>query len=429
MAQQKIGIDVEIKASVLTDTEEDATDLSRVVTYFKWRAFINGGYSIYIRIIDPNLSVFQQLVNEKYLKEARKKPLKIKFQINQRVGGEEERQSTRETVAYITNMESGVSGTTGQSGGFFELIAIDPLTWFMNRGAANGKSYAGKVSDVIKKVINEFAPNISVDISTTNDNAANIWHMMRQDPKTFITTLFDWSASITNQETNWIVAPLDETVVIREQGELKSYDLGQYAVNTEYSGAENVIQWHRLDNNYLTNIQTVVSTGGISAVSGLYCDPKNSVTAKQTIVYDETTPNKINVELINNSESPQGFLKPRDQDIGWTFVRAIPEDSAGSVGIKYQDYIDGRARSLYLGSLDTLNRLVIKVTGSVILDDPTKLGASTVYLTWSNANGNPWSANAKWLVYGFEHEYTESHEWFTYIYLNRKDTDSIAKIV
>jgi hypothetical protein len=135
------------------------------------------------------------------------------------------------------------------------------------------------------------------------------------------------------------------------------------------------------------------------------------------------------VELVSNPESPQGFLKPTNDQVGWSFVRSVPEDSGGLVGPKYQDYISGRARNLYLGSLGTLNRLVVKVPGSVKFDNPTQLGASTIYLIWQDSEGGAWSANAKWLVYGWDHEFTEDKEWYTYVYCRRYDADAAAKIV
>lgn len=399
---------------------EDGDDLSESITFLRWKSFINDGYMLMVRVHDPNLTQYEQITNEKYLKDARKKPLKISFKIGHMTGGDDAKIETEERIAYMTNLDV-VMPEGGQTAGDFVFIAIDPPTWFLNRGDSDGSVWTGKVSTVIKDVISRYAPDIEADVSDTNDSDTNKWWMLRQDPKTFIMTLIDWSSSVTKQKTNWVIASVDEKIIVREQAELPSEDLGHYTVNDNYPVAVNVIKWQREDNNYLSNIQTSVMTAGISAVSGLYCDDKN--TKNSTVVNDNNTPDKKNVDLQND----QGFLKPDDLDNGWTFVRSVPEHSAGDVGIKYQDYIDGRARALYLGGLDMLNKIKIVVAGCTKIDNSSLLGASTVYLTWTNSHYEPWTHNGKWMVYGFEHIYTPSKEWYTHLYLNRKDVDANAQ--
>jgi hypothetical protein len=178
---------------------DDGPDLSRVVHQFKWRTFVNNGYVIFARIVDPNLGIFQELTSEKYLKDARKRPFKISFQFKHLTGGDNEKQETVKRIAYVTNLEAGIPDGS-QSAGFFEFVAIDPPTWYLNRGDASGTVFKGKVSDVIKRVINLYAPSIEQDITETDDNATNKWYMMRQDPKTFISTLLDWSPSVTKRK-------------------------------------------------------------------------------------------------------------------------------------------------------------------------------------------------------------------------------------
>jgi len=412
---EKAGTDVEITLRI-----GDGPDLSRGVMLFRWKSQINEGYSIYAKIIDPNLATFAELANEKYLKEARKKPLEVFFKMKYRVGGDE----TEERLAFMTDLDAQIP-KGNQTAGYFEFIAIDPPTWFLNRGDADGSVWQGRVSDVIRDVIQTYAPGIEVDIGDTDDNKENKWWMMRQDPKTFIMTLLDWSASVTKKRTNWVVASVDKKIIIKEQAELPSEDLGEYAVNAQYPGAENAIKWERLDNNYLSNLQTRVATAGISAVSGLYCDKENSVTEDKVIVEDENTENKKNV----NIKVDQGFTKPKKKEFGWTQIRAIPEHSAGEIGIKYQDYIDGRARELFLGVLDMLNRVQIMVYGSPKLDDSSLLGASTVSLLWTDFQDQPWTGNGKHLIYGFEHIYTRSKEWYTYLKVHRRDWDAEAQKV
>lgn len=412
------GTDVEVRVTV-----QGGPDLSKAVTMFRWGSFINDGYKVYVRIFDPNLSLFQELTNIRYLREGRREPMEINYSIGYRVGnGDGPRTEPR--IAYVTNLTAKVPPGS-QTAGFFEFIAIDPPTWFLNRGDAAGSAYTGKVSQVLRQVINRYAPGISVDISDTNDNAINTWYQMRQDPKTFIMTLLDWSASVTKNKTNWVVASVDDKIVIREQAELVSSDLGEYSVNVEYPGAESVTSWEREDNNYLSNIQTRVFTAGISAVSGLYCDPKNSITERQTVVEDENTSAKKNVRITEE----QGFTKPDDKDFGITMIRSIPEHNAGDVGIQYHNYIDGRARGLFLGTLDMLNKVRVRVFGAPKFSDSSQLGASTVNLLWTDAQGQPWTGQGRHLCYGFEHVFTQDKRWYTDIFVNRKDFNASASIV
>src|SRR5690606_25992530 len=106
--------------------------------------------------------------------------------------------------------------------------------------------------------------------------------------------------------------------------------------------------WHFLTNNYISNLQTVLSTAGISAISGLYLDKKNSITKEKVQIKDSRTPNKKNVNIKND----QGFSKPTRDNQGWTMLQSVPEHNAGDVGKKYMDYIDGRVRNKFLNMLN-----------------------------------------------------------------------------
>jgi hypothetical protein len=407
------GSDPELIISI-----DGGPNLSAYLNRFQWRSLINGGYSIYAMFNDPHLAQFQNIANEKYLKDARKKPTVVKWKIKWRVGGGNE---TEERTAYLTDLDS-VTPEGGQTSGFFQFIAIDPPTWYLNWGDAEGKTYKGKVSDVIKKIVNDYAPGISVEVSDTIDNAENKWWMMRQDPKSLIMSLIDWSSSVTNKKTQWIIASVDKKIIIKEQSELPSGSLGDYIINTNSPGAQNVVSWNNLENNYLSNLQTVLGTAGISAVSGLYCDKKNNITKDKVKINDKRTDAKINV----NIKEDQSFTKPSEEDRGWTQIMAIPEHSGGELGVKYQDYIDGRARTMFLNMLEGLNRIKLKVIGNHKVHDSSKLGGHTVGLTWIGSDGQPYAGNGKWIIYGFEHTVFPG-SWTTDLYLNRLDYDAAAQ--
>lgn len=420
MAQTKTGSG----ARIIIQIGDGGKDIGPWCYTFKWKSMLNGGYVIYANFKDPHFAQFQATVDEKYMSEARKKPLKVKFQLKYGIADGVEPPETEERIAYMTDLRAKTTDG-GQAEGYFEFIAIDPPSWYLNKGDGEGVIYKGKVSEVIKEVISKYAPGITPDISETTDNKENRHQQMRQDPKSFITSLLDFSSSLTNQKTNWVVASVDEKIVIKEQAELQSTDFGEYSINTDYPAGEDILNWEVLESNYLTNLQTQLVTAGISAVSGLYCDKKNQITKEKVLVNDEKTGNKKNVDI----KSDQGFSKPTDKERGITFIRAVPESNSGDLGIKYQEYIDGRARGMFLNMLNILFRMRVQVYGVPKMSDSSQLGVSTIKLSWKDAQGQPFSFGGKWLVYGYEHIFTSQKEWFTNIFISRLDHDATAQKV
>lgn len=420
MAKTKTGS----SPRVIITVGDGGKDIGPFCHSFKWKSMLNGGYVIHANFIDPHFAQFQSTVDDNYLAQARKQPLKVKFQLKYDVADGVDPAQTDERIAYMTDLRAKtVMG--GQAEGFFEFIAVDPPSWYLNKGDAEGLIWKGKVSKVIKDVISKYAPGITPDIGETTDNQENRWQQMRQDPKSFITSLLDWSASITNQKTNWVVASVDEKIIIKEQAELQSQDFGEYSVNTDYPAGQDTIDWEVLESNYLTNLQTQLVTAGISAVSGLYCDKKNPITKDKVIVNDENTGNKKNV----NIKADQGFAKPTDKDRGITFIRSVPEFNGGDLGIKYKEYIDGRPRGMFLNMLNILFRMRIKVYGIPKIHDSSQLGVSTIKLSWNDAQSQPFQFGGKWLVYGFEHVLSSNKEWYTNLFISRLDYDASAQKV
>ena len=398
-------------------------DVGQWVDLLKWSSFINGGYVVYARFYDPTLKVFSDIMDSKYLADARKEPLPISFSLRWGVESSLDQAETDTRVAYITNVVSLNTDSAGSSG-YFEFVAIDPPSWWLNYGDSDGAAYTGSVHQVITRIVNKYAPNIKLEISSTTDSSTNTWHQMRQVPKDFILSLLDWSSSVTNNRTSWVVASVDEKLIIKEQAELKSADFGEYSINTNYPGAHNCIRWEVLSDNYLTSLQTAMDSSGISAVSGLYVskDDTNPVRDK-AIVSDNNTQNKRNIQLTDE----QSFAKPTNLERGWSSIRSIPEDSAGAVGVNYQDYIDGRARGIYINMLYGLFRMKIRVYGSPKVSDSSQLGVSKVTVRMHDAGGDPYIYDGSWMCYGFEHIYDRDNRWYTDLYISRFDHDAASQ--
>ena len=397
-------------------------DVGKWIDIFKWSSFMNGGYAVYARFYDPDLKVFSEIANQKYYSDARKTPLAMEFKLGYGVGDLEVKE-TETRIAYVTKMTAKNNKSAGLSG-YFEFIAIDPPSWWLNYGDSSGAAYTGSVSDVIRQVVSKYAPEIELDVSSTIDSGVNVWHQMRQPPKEFIMSLLDWSSSVTNNKTSWIISSVDKKLLIKEHSELKSEDFGEYTINANYPGSHNCLNWEMLSENYLTNLQTVLDSGGISSVSGLYLSKDDSNNFKDFVtVNDQNTSNKRNIDLTDL----QSFTKPDDLNKGRTFIRSIPEDSAGSVGVSYQNYVDGRARGLFVNMLYNLFRMKISVHGNPAVSDSSKLGISKVSIRMNDAQDEPYIYDGAWMCYGFEHSLTKNVSWITNLYICRFDWNASSQ--
>lgn len=388
-------------------------DIGFNMSRFEWASFVNGGYIVRGRIRDPYFNILKDLATKGYLKEGREKETKVKFRLKWSAGDQ-----TEERIAFMTTLNATGSNESGE----IEFIAVDPPSFFLNEGTADGKAYKGSVSEVIQQVVSEYAASITLEITKTDDNKENIWYMMRQDPKTFIRSLLDWSAGVTPKKTHWIVASVDEKLIIKEQADLESKDYGVYHVNRNGTTGKDAISYELLADNFISPLQTKLITAGISAISGEYLDKISDSGENKVFVKDENTQNKVNVDITQ----AQGFKKPSKK---WaTSIMAIPEHNAGEIGVTYSKYIDGRARGMFLNMLNLVMRLKMRVTGEHMFDDSSKLGVAKCTLSWKDIDEEPYFMGGKWLIYGFHHIMTVSN-WTTDLYLARLDYDASAKKV
>jgi len=379
--------------------------------FFEWMAMANGGYVMRARIHDPYLN-FLDKMSKILLQKARNGPLICKFTIKW-IDGEQ----TDEMEAWVTDVAAAGSQLYNQT----EIIAIDPPSWALNAGKSSGEVFKGKVSTVIQDVCKKYqingAPQVSV--TTTKDDENNQWWMMRQDPKTFIQMLLDWSSSAVPKKTCWVTNCKNKQMEIKEQADLPNIDLGTFQVNVRSFSAASDIHSVSLESDTLLALwQTQMHTQGLSAVSGKYLD--NKVAKDSVVVKDENTSNKIN----SACTAQESFKKPTKE---WsTSMLAIPEHNAGDVGMKYQDYIDGRPRNMYISQLNLVHRICVRTQGNCKVKDPLGLDGSTCNLTWKNEKGENYWLGGKWIVYGFHHQV--SREMFvTDLYCRRGDFDEAAE--
>ena len=324
MGEPKIGIHPQIYISIA-----DGPNIGYLYEKFEWASFTNGGYIIRVKLLDSYWNILKKFATDFYLQKGRQGPTRVVFEV---FWPGVPNGTTGKQLAYMADLDaSGIN-----SGGVLEFIAIDPPSYWLNAGDAAGKVYTGKVSDVIKKVVQEYfiAPNGGgdVEVSETKDSNQNQWWMMRQDPKTFIGSLIDWSASITEQQTNWIVSSggsiKDQpSIWIKEQAKMQSQYYGLYILDTNTPGANNSYNFEFLADNIISVFQKQIITSGISSVSERFFDRKMDEARKIVHVYDDNTAAKKNV----NIDTKHGFVKPgwnpsQEKPHEWsTHIMAIPQ--------------------------------------------------------------------------------------------------------
>lgn len=399
-----------------------------------FKGMVNGGYSIKATLVDPHFNFLNLLIDSGYFQNSRTEPIVVRFQL--RWGAKKDTSfpetATREQIAYLTSLKANGAGSDKAE---LTFEAIDPPSWFLNNGDSNGGVYKGKVSEVLKQVINTYAPEIILSIGNTIDTPHGKWWMMRQDPKSFISSLFDWSSSITKSKTQWIFAPDGINLSIKEQGELISR---QRAFYTHFDSKEidTIKDWEFLSNNALSAVQTKLVTQGLSSISGRYFDRKTDKDEKIVFAKDMNTPNKQTARV----KIDKGFTKPDDsagksKTAGWSSITAIPEiGSAGDLGLQYDEYIDGRPRTMWLNMVNTLMRVKFSCSGHGEWSSCQGLGVDTIFVKWRSANSNDnnnkpyWWMTGNWLAYGFHHRITKKY-WWTDVYAARYDYNAASKQV
>ncbi len=422
---------VDVRAQVeMKFSMTGSQDFGHLCKRFEFKAMVNGGYIARGQLIDPSFNMLRTLIDAGYLAQSRKQKLEMSFTIKAAPDGQFPKKATRQQKVIIISMSA--SGQDSDKG-VLEFIGIDPPSWYLNTGDGSGKVYVGNVKKVIQEVVKQYAPSVNLSISNTVDSKENKWWMMRQDPKTFISSLIDWSSSITQNRTNWLVAMNDHELHIKEQADMRSRQRAYYRFMDDRAN-DTISSWKILSNNALSITETKIITQGLSAISGRYFDRITDIYEEIVFAKDMTTAKK-QVARVANDES---FSKPNDApgsgptEVGWTSVQSVPEIySAGDAGLRLDEYIDGRARGMFLNLVPGLFRMKLTVIGHGEWSDCIGLGVDTIYLKWTSDNTRGKSLyflSGNWLVYGFQHVF-KLGSWYTDLYISRFDHNSNAKKV
>lgn len=407
-------------------------DFGELLSRIEIKGSLNAGYVIRARLYDTNYGVLGKLTDSAYLFDARTAKIKILVQLQWDDAAFAPPQATPLLVGYVTALQA-VGGAADMA--MLDFIAVDPANFWLSTGDASGGAYVGNLSAVIRQVVTKYGNGLNLIIDDTTDSQYGIWHQFRLDPRTYISSLLSWSSSITKSRTQWIVQPDGtddvERLLIQEQANINSQLVGHYTYWADI-GHDTILGWQILTDNALSQTQTKIVTAGASALTGTYLDRVTDLAETQVFAKDATTPNK----LIPNTTAQQSFTAPPDGGppvVGWTAVPSIPEFSDGFLGIPYQNYIDGIARSTYLTLNQRLMRMRITVLGHGSYYSCAGLGVNTAFLDWkeAGASDNPsrsFFASGYWIVYGWSHKLSRKI-WTTDVYLARTDFDQTAKSV
>lgn len=419
------------------DTGLPFADIGPFLSSFEYKAMVNGGYIIRGKFFDTNFNRLDTLIDSGYFENTRDASKNVLVHFKLRWGPEQEAKhpdsATLLRQACLLTLKH--SGANASDIGLLEFVAIDPPSYYLNMGNAGGQAYRGKASQVMQQVIKEYAPTIDLSISETIDSEHNKWWLHRQDPKTFLSSMIDWSSSITKGKTHWMFNPRDFSLSLKEQAEYTSRDRGYYTMLAD-ANTSDIKSWDLLADHGLSLTQTKLITQGASAISGQYLDKITDPDETALFAKDSRTPNK----LIAKTRADRTFTKPPDDagvgpsQIGWSSISGIPEiGSAGEIGLDYRDYIDGRPRGMFLNMINSVMRAKFTLIGHGEWTDCDGLGVDTVYVHWTKAktqieNKPHYWMTGNWIVYGFHHRLTPAF-WYTDLYCARFDHDAIARKV
>lgn len=419
-------------------TIEDSDNLGGSVMELQYKNMLNSGYVIYAKMMDVDFEVVTKLIldtdrvtsddstdtGKGFFSKVRKKPMKMKIKIGWKT--DDDSLETEEVTGYIVGA---CMGGKAELMGEIEIIAIDPASYLLNEGDASGGYYEGKVSEVIEKVVDKYGKNLSFEITPeTNDSKHGIWYQMRQDPKTFIMSLLDWSYGLLKNPTEWLIYPDNMKFKIIQQSKMESKKRSMYKWKSKNRNGD-ILNWGVVIDSILSSVQHKLVTHGISAISGAYHDKVTDKDEQVVFAKDKTTSSK---KIAKSNQDNSTTKRPDDVKAGYTSVPAVPEFSGGDIGIKYKDYINGFAIGEYLKLNRRMFRSKITIPGHHIWDGSEGLGVDTINIEWLDESNMPFFMNGNWVVEGFEHfviRIGPGISWNTDLFLARSDHDSAAQKV
>jgi hypothetical protein len=394
---------------------------------FEWACFLNSGHRVTASFKDTYQNSLDRSMIRYLLEHGQKElGIDVECRIWQDFNRAEDKKTALRKFKVLT-MNSNILGGLTES--VLEFVCIDVASWALNQGICEGDAYKGNISTVIADVVAKRGKKhkLTVRVDETTDNNNNIWYDMRLDPKTFISSLLEWSSAVTKRKTPLVVCSQDLAFECIEWASMTPTKTNgkKFEVATAQGGEKDIsdrCELQFLSNNLLAPAATRLYVGKIATTTGLYIDPRDTrLSAEQRYAGDDTTQNK----LLPKIAADQGFAQSNTESS--TFIEPIPEHNNGDLGIKYQDYIVGRARDWYNKMIYSTMRVKITTeVGDTDFDDIHACGRDTINLHMIGYDNIPYFLNGLWLLYGFKHMIDWEH-WHTELMLSRLCHDATGK--
>jgi len=418
-ARPQVDIDIILPGNKIVSV---GSSFSRV----EFTGMMNSGYIFKAKLYDAHFNMYSQLIENNYFTHGRNNPTKIEFSLKHGPDADNSRKTKRQT-AILVSLE--VTSRDSDKADV-EITAIDPPSYFLSAGTCSGEVITGRMSEAIQEVLDKIG-NLQTEVALSSDSTNNKWYMMRQDPKTFISSLLEWSSGLTTTKTNWITSVDGFRIRIKDQGSIESAQRAFYKKAAD-AGQSSIYGCSIVSDHSLSILQTKLITHGVSAVKGIFYDKETDTNQNRVYVKEKTTKGKKVATLTGDYQS---YVGPSDQlqppYAGFTSIQSIPElNSSGGLGLDYDSYIDGRARKLFLETNLKILNARFKVVGHEIWTNTFGLGNDTIYIKWTKgktdlfpdgkAPEDTYWLTGNWLVYGFHHILTRG-TWTTDLYCSRYD--------
>jgi hypothetical protein len=393
---------------------------------FEWVCFINAGHRVTASFRDTHQDVLDDGMIKQLLAKAKtNEGIDVELRIHQDYHRKKGKKTEKRKFKVLT-LNSNLLGSLTEA--TLEFVCIDKASWLLNRGKCDGKARQGNVSKVIKEIVGEYAQGISAEVDETTDDKNNYWWDLRLDPKTIISSMIEWSSSITNNKTPLVIHCQDDEFKCREWANLPPTKVNGKKFYVAKKVGE-IKEWTNrgelqiLSNNLLSPSATRLYTGSISATTGLYIDKQNTqLDKRQQYADDKFTDQK----LMPKVGADQSFTKSNSES--GTFIEPVPEHNNGDVGLKYQDYAVGRARDWFIKTIYSTLRVKLTIEpGDTDFDSVYACGRDKINLEVLKLSDNkPYYINGNWMLYGFRHMCDWEH-WKTELLLSRIDHDATGK--
>ena len=424
ISQIKISTDLIFKVPDLFGQE----DMGKNWVTYEYEAHVNQPEIVRVTVLDPHHTIFDEHM-EKYFRQAIPIPPITMMTQGRWVPAHTGRAlelTKKEHV--ITSIENTGPGRKGADQTHITFNGMSLPHYLLAAGDAGGYVYEGRLSDVIPQVCAKYSRGLfSTSFrSQTKDDQHNKWWQNRMYPLAFIKSMLRWSTPLTKHKSRWIFyADTDagsQLLEFFEQRDDPSKHRATYWWGADPSrvGHGDILDYEMLGDNSRDTWRGKIVTSGISTLSGAYHDRIVHWPKKDKVYIDEaqTGGKYTQSSLAKEAYTQPSTNNPLSQAIGWTRAHSLPELAAGEMGMKYDAYIDGYARSEYYRDAPYLQRASFKVLGHHIWSESIGLGYDTIDIVWRTQKDQLHFMHGTWIVDGFRHIISR-RGWVTILHCHR----------